>query len=312
MIQINPEADAFLLDHVVDGSPLLPTVMQLDLVARELLALAADQGTEQSAGMHLRDIRVGPPVRFSPPGTRQLELRCAPDPFAPPGNAATRCELRSPGYDAPHLTAVAVAEPGGAPAQRVPAPDGWAADLRCGPDLVYPPYFHGPAFRVVGAFGRAGAGLAAALAPGLPPLGWGNGPTVLRPRLLELLMQCCGLHELADTGRMMIPDGIEAAHWHPGSLAPNPENTAHEGTAHENSAVTVVVPRPRRHERDRVFDGQVATPDGTPLLTVTGYRTVDLGRPADLAHAGRLTRCLASHCDPVPAPPAGTAVSEGV
>jgi hypothetical protein len=38
MIQIDPEVDTFLFDHVVDASPLLPTVMQLDLVARGLLA----------------------------------------------------------------------------------------------------------------------------------------------------------------------------------------------------------------------------------------------------------------------------------
>ena len=42
-IQIDPELDTFLLDHVVDGSPLLPTVMQLDLVARGLLAGCAQR-----------------------------------------------------------------------------------------------------------------------------------------------------------------------------------------------------------------------------------------------------------------------------
>jgi hypothetical protein len=53
-IQINPDEDRFLLDHVVDGSPVLPTVMQLDLVARTLRAVEQEQ--EQPAGLLLRDI----------------------------------------------------------------------------------------------------------------------------------------------------------------------------------------------------------------------------------------------------------------
>jgi hypothetical protein len=300
-IQIDPATDTFLLDHVVDGSPLLPTVMQLDLVARALLARDANRGAERPAGMRLRDIRVGPPLRFRPPGARPLDLRCTPDPAAPPGQSGVRCDLRSPGHGAPHLTAVAEAAPG--PAPRGPAPRGWAADLRCGPDLVYPPFFHGPAFRVVGAFGRAGAGLAAVLAPGLPPLRWGDGPAVLRPRLLELLMQCCGLHELAATGRMMVPSAIQAAHWHPGALTARDDD--------EGGVIALITPQPGRQDHGRVFDGQVVAPDGAVLLTVTGYRTADLGVPANREHAGHLTRCLARCHAPAPHSRAGTATHEG-
>jgi hypothetical protein len=296
-IQIDPEVDTFLFDHVVDGSPLLPTVMQLDLVARELLARAAGQGRRQSAGLRLRDIRVGPPLRFSLPGARQLELRCVPAPSARAGHAAIRCELQSPGHDVPHLSGVA--EPAAGPASCLPPRCVQAADLGCGPDLVYPPFFHGPAFRVVGAFGpTTRAGLAAVLAPGLPPLRWATGPTVLRPRILELLMQCCGIAELAATGRMMVPAGMEAVHWHPGALT----------AGHEISAVAVVVPRTGRSDHDRVFDGQVTTPSGTLLLTMTGYRTTDLGHPASLSCADRLTRCLTSHSAPIPRPLDGAAI----
>jgi Polyketide synthase dehydratase len=299
IIQIDPEADTFLLDHVVDGSPLLPTVMQLDLVARGLLTWAADQGTGQPAGIWMRGIRVGQPLRFGLTGARQLELRCGPAPSAGPGSTVVLCELHSPGHATPHLTAFA--KPASQSAVQGPVPGGWAAGLRCGPDLVYPPFFHGPAFRVVGAFGRAGDSLAAVLAHGLPPLRWASEPTVLRPRLLELLMQCCGIAELAGTGRMMVPAEIEGVHWHHGSF----------GTGREVCAMAVAVPRPGQPDHDRVFDGQVVTPGGTVLLTVTGYRATDLGRPADLTHADRLTRCLASYPDPVPHSLTGTPVRKG-
>jgi Polyketide synthase dehydratase len=301
-IQIDPAADTFLLDHVVDGSPVLPTVMQLDLVAR---ALRATEGG-QSAGVLIRDITVGPPVHFDRASPRDLDLLCTQEPAPGPGRATWRYELRSPGQDAPHLAAVAGHVAGPAPRGR--AQNGWTGGLRCGPDLVYPPLFHGPAFQVVAAFGRAGRSLRAALAPGLPFLSWGCGPTVLRPHLLELLLQCCGLYELAETGRMMVPAGLEAVHWHPGSLA------AEDGSR----ALAAVRPRPHRRtghlsqKPGYIFDGYVMTPAGTVLVTVTGYRTTDLGQPADLAHAARLTRCLASHPDPAPNSRSEPAIPEGV
>jgi hypothetical protein len=301
-IQIDPGVDSFLLDHVVDGSPVLPTVMQLDLVAR---ALQAGE-REQLAGVLMRDITVGPPVRFDRPGPRDLDLLCTPEPGRP-GRAAWRCELRGPGQGAPHL--VAVAENAAEPAPRSLAPGEWADGLCCGPELVYPPFFHGPAFRVVAAFGRAGHGLCAGLAPGLAPLSWGCGPTVLRPHLLELLVQCCGLFELAETGRMMVPASLEAVRWHPGSL-----------TADDGSGVLAVAwprrrprtrPGPRPQNPGRVFDGQVVTPAGMVLVTVTGYRTTDLGQDADLVHAARLTRCLATCPGPDPRSRAEPAIPEG-
>ena len=55
----------------------------------------------------------------------------------------------------PHL--VAVAEYAAGSASWAAARDEWANCLSCGPDLVYPPFFHGSAFQVVGAFGRRAA-----------------------------------------------------------------------------------------------------------------------------------------------------------
>lgn len=269
--------------------------MQLDLAARALRAVAGGQ----PAGLLLRDITVGPPVRFDVPGPRELDVLCAPEPSHSPAGAEWRCELRSPGQAAPHLAAVAGHAAG--PPQDETAPGGRADCLRCGPDLVYPPFFHGPAFRVIAAFGRAGSGLGAVLATGLPPLSWGGRPTVLQPRLLELLLQCCGLQELADTGRMMVPAGIDSLYWHPASLTA--DNTA--------GAIAMIRPRPDPRASASVFDGQVVTPAGTVLVTVTGYRTTDLGHAASRAHAARLTQCLDRPAAPAAPAPAGPAIPEG-
>jgi len=50
------------------------------------------------------------------------------------------------------------------------------------------------------------------------------------------------------------------------------------------------------------------TPAGTVLVTVTGYRTADLGQAAHRPHSARLTRCLDSHPEP---DHAETAIPEG-
>jgi len=252
-------------------------VMQLDLAARALLACCADP--QAPAGIALRDVAVGAPVRFDRPGPRELHLvsrRCGPGPDA------FRCELRSPDEPAAHLTAVA--ERILRPVPPVRNPGARASRRPGGPDLVYPPFFHGATFAVVGRFGRSAAGLHARLATGLPPLRWAAAGTVLRPRLLELLLQCCGLWELADSGRMMVPAAIELVHWHPDSLASEPAEPA-------EPAVACVVPRSGAGD-GRVFDGQVLGPGGSVLVTVAGYRTTDLGLVPDLAHAARLSGCL--------------------
>jgi hypothetical protein len=279
-IRIDPAVDTFLLDHVVAGAPLLPTVMQLDLAARALLACGADQGAP--AGLALRDVRIGTPVRFDRPGPRELRLVTRQYGPSRAQADAVRCELRSPGERAAHLTAVA--ERTARPVMTARMPQAWVSPLPCGPDLVYPSFFHGPAFAVVSRFGRSAAGLTAQLASGLPPLRWAAAQTVLRPRLLELLLQCCGLWELAGSGRMMIPAAIERVHWHPDSLTAGPDEPA----------IARIMPRPGDGSGSRVFDGDVLDISGSILLTVTGYRGTNLGVAPDLAHAARLRRALAA------------------
>jgi Polyketide synthase dehydratase len=286
-IQINPRLDAFLLDHVVAGAPLLPTVMQLDLAARALPACCAHREAPATPeGILLRDVVVGNAVRFDRPGPRELHLisrRRAP---VRAGPEAFSCELVSPGEPGAHLTAVAERTTTPVPPAR--SPGAWAGRLPCGPDLVYPPFFHGATFAVVGRFGRSAAGLTARLALSLPPLRWAAADTVLQPRILELLLQCCGLWELADSGRMMVPAAIEWVHWHPGSFAVDPGAPA----------MARIWPRPGGSDGSRAFDGQVLGPSGSVLVTVAGYRTTDLGLPPNLAHAARLRRSL----DAIPRP----------
>jgi hypothetical protein len=254
--RIDPALDEFLADHVVAGQPLLPTVLQLDLAARAVLG--ADDLTRLSA----RHVVVGAPLTF--PGGERRTVRVE----ALPSGRRTHVTLTTPG--AVHLRAEL-----GLGARR--AGHGHRPDPLTGARIrggVYPPFFHGPRFQVIGdrtPDPGTGSGVRAAwLAAGLPPLRWAFGPTVTGPRLLELLLQCCGLADLSEGYGLRVPASIEEVRWYGAAQEPP-------------GAVAVIRPRADRRTRHagdgRAFDGDVLDPDGSRLLSMRGYRTVTIPAP---------------------------------
>ena len=79
-------------------------------------------------------------------------------------------------------------------------------------------------------------GLVVSMAVDLPILRWSAGSLQTRPRLLELLMQGCGVVAYAESGRMMIPSRIDAMTWYAAGMRPVP-------SAGEEPVVAHVFPR---------------------------------------------------------------------
>jgi hypothetical protein len=280
-IRIDPAEDSFLADHLVAGRPLLPTVMGLDLLVR-----AAAPGP--TGCVVVSDVVVGPPVRFS--GVRAVSVATSPAPAIPGRDTDQVCTLTSVESGDVHLRARVGSTAGQpAPASSV---DAWGPDLPIGPELVYPPYFHGPTFQVIGGFGRSGPGFVAELAGGLPPLRWSSGPLQLRARLLELFMQACGLVALAESGRLLIPWRIAGLSWWPDARRPAPGSV-------EQPAIAVVTAATGTNRLTDTFDGQLVDAGGQVLLSVSGYQAIDLGLPPDLRHAATLRRLLSTPTVPI-------------
>lgn len=275
-IRIDPAEDDFLADHVVAGRPLLPTVMGLDLLVRAA-------APEPAGSVVVSDVVVGPPVRFS--GVRTVSAAASPASSFPGRDTDQVCTLTSVEAGDVHLSARVGSTVGQPPPAS--AVDAWTQDLPVGPELVYPPYFHGPTFQVIGGFGRCGSGFVAELAGGLPPLRWSSGPLQVRPRLLELFMQACGLVALAESGRLLIPWRIAGLSWFPDARRP-------AIGAVEQPAIAVVTAATRTDGLTNAFDGQLVDAGGRVLLTVSGYQAVDLGLPPDLQHAATLRRLLST------------------
>jgi hypothetical protein len=129
-------------------------------------------------------------------------------------------------------------------------------------DDVYRLYFHGPAYRVVGAAWRPdGPGVAARLAEDLPAAVDGATGTVIGPRLVELCFQAAGLLEAAEDGVLALPARV-------GRVRPG------GGEAGESGGPVALA---RRHG-DR-FDCVVVDETGRVVLTLEDYRTVPLPDP---------------------------------
>ena len=241
---------AYLDHHRPGGEPLFSTVLGLEAIASAVRLL------EPGAAPGLADVRVGPPCIAT--GMRVLPVRI--EACRPAGQGRLECALHGAaeaGGQRVHLAARHVLA-GTLPVR--------AAVARCGRGAVgsrevYEHFFHGPAFRVVGAAQWRPGHLLAEMAPGLPPLRTGGGyRTWLAPRLLELGLQAAGLLELARSGRMRIPAGIGSV-W----------VAAEGGRAPEHGCRALAVER-----TDEGTDILVVGATGEPLVAIEDYRTVPL------------------------------------
>ena len=264
LIRIDRTTDRFLADHQVAGRAILPTVMGLDLLIR-----AVGSCPEGGAAIVVEDVEVGPPVIVD---STPVVVRAITDRDESGG---WTCALTSAGGDA-HFTArvrTIVQRPPHRP------PNQHSDGLGIGADQVYPPFFHGPTFRVISQFARADNGFVVRLNETLPALSWSSRPLQTRARLLELVMQGCGLIALADSGRLMIPFRITRLTWYRAALRPS--------SGRDAPALAWITDR-----GDDSYDGYVVDASGEALLDVVGYRSTDLGRPPDLASAGALRQKL--------------------
>ena len=262
LTELDPTHQAFLYDHRIDGTPVLPGVMGMEGFAEAAPALLPGWRVERARGR-----RAAGSVQVLP--RRAAHARAA-------GAAARRRRRHARGGLSPHRPPYparrASRRPCTSPAARaspreLPAPpdadeapaEGSTA-LGVGSEAIYRVYFHGPAYQVLERAWRHDGTVIGRLAADLPPDHEPAGqPTEIAPRLIELCFQTAGVWELGHEGRMGLPTHVDRI-------------TRFDGADDGGTLFAVVSPRD---------DGRRSTPRwstsrATVRVLLEGYRTIEL------------------------------------
>ncbi len=262
LTELDPSRQAFLDDHRIDGTPVLPGVMGMEGFAEAAHALLP--GWHVSA---LEDVDLRAPFKFYRDEPRTLELRALLRDGGD-GTIVADCRLLGrrtlPGkgeQETVHFTGRARLTQGPPP----PAPERErpSAEAREGAEVdreaVYRVYFHGPAYQVLDSAWRSDGDVVGRLAAELPPAHEPPGqPTEITPRLIELCFQTAGVWELGRFSRMGLPTHVDRV-------------VSFEGADEQGPLFAVVHPT----DGDGV-DAEVVDESGRVRLRLEGYRTTAL------------------------------------
>ena len=215
-VTLDPAEQAFLGDHRIDGTAVLPGVMGMEAFA-EVASLVTPPGWRVAA---VEDVAFLAPVKFyrDEPRTLTVSAVTGPDPDGG-DDLLAQCTLTAeralPGHDAPvrttHFTGRVRLTPTALDVQRSEL-DRSQHDPVVDADEVYRFYFHGPAYQVVEAAWRDGEGSTARLPESMPDdRSPASAPLTLAPRLLELCFQTAGLWEAARDDVLALPLGVRSA-----------------------------------------------------------------------------------------------------
>ena len=260
--ELDPRDQAFLYDHKIDGTPVLPGVMGLEAFA-ELATLLLPEHRVES----IDDVQFMVPFKFYRDEPRKVRVTAQ---FAEvDGEPVAYCALEGERtiqtqpepVVTKHFTATVRLTRDNPEAVQIDKPK-LAADASVDSDLVYQVYFHGPAYQVLDcawggdaqtAVGRLAANLPANHKP--PEL-----PTQIAPRLIELCFQTAGMYELGVDGRFGLPAKIGRV------------QKLREPSVIKSQLFTVV----RHSNGGPGFDADVVDESGDVYMRLQDYETVEL------------------------------------
>jgi hypothetical protein len=262
---LDPQAQPFLYDHAMDGTPLLPGVMGTEAFAEVASLLAPGYAVKAVENEQFQR-----PFKFYRQQPQTLFLNVTVQPVAE-DELVAKTMLRSivqparpelPVQEKVHFTAdVRLARV--APAQPTTTFTPPAAEaLPITAEQIYQIYFHGPAYQVLERAqvedDKAIGLMTAALPPATAPT---DTASLIAPRLVELCFQTAGIWEMKTKGALALPMSI-------GSV------TAYDQAEGINGRRLYAVVQ--AVDDGASFNAQVVDENGATYVTLTGYRTVQL------------------------------------
>ena len=270
---LDPAEQPFLGDHQIEGTPVLPGVMGIEAFA-ELATLPA--------GWHavIEDVEFLAPCKFYRSEPRTVTITAT---FQPEGDQLVAdCRLvgaATAGRAEPQVTThfTGRVRLDRAPVTREasvrpPAPDGRGHYRRCDLRRLFP---RARARCWNGLGGASRTGRPARERPALRPRP-ADDPETASPRLIELVFQTAGIWEIGRHGRFGLPEHVDRVVLHP---------------ADQPHGRVKAVPVEANDEGG--FDGRVVDEDGSILVEVHGYRTVELPGGIDPERQALLAAAMA-------------------
>jgi hypothetical protein len=259
---LDPNAQPFLFDHAMDGTPLLPGAMGTEAFA-ELASLLCP-GFRVVA---VENEEFSRPFKFHRMQPATLHFVATVSPLRQ-GELSVRAVLKSVIQPVPglppqvkeHFRCTVRMSPFEAPGRRVDfkAP-GREKTWPVGPDAIYRVYFHGPAYQVLRGLSLDGDGAVGALALELPPnAAPASAASLVAPRLVELCFQTAGIWELERHRRLALPASVEEV----------------RVFRQEEDAAGRLFALVTAREGGKSFDARVVDEEGRVFVEVIGYRTV--------------------------------------
>ncbi len=265
--ELDPQDQAFLNDHRIDGTPVLPGVMGLEAFAELATLVVPDYHVES-----IDDVHFLAPFKFYKDEPRKVRLTAQV--VESDGQVAVHCALEGERtiktQEEPvvttHFTATVRLTQGKPDSYQVEEPR-LRATSAIESDAVYDVYFHGPAYQVLesawsGDFDTAVGRLAKDLPANHSPA---DLPTQIAPRLIELCFQTAGMYELGVDGRFGLPSRIGRV------------TKLKEPSIVRSQLYTVV-----RHSNGGTgFDADVVDESGNVYMRLEDYHTAELPGAAE-------------------------------
>ena len=271
---LDPQAQPFLKDHALNGTPVLPGVMGIEgfsVAAKHIASVLASS----KAGFdvtRLEDIRFLTPFKFYRNEPRSITWRAQAvrEESGLVVYVSLESDLTLVSQKVEHLlhfTGRVYLQPIEQQQQVILLqPPHWNGAQTVQAEDIYRLYFHGPAFQVLEGVQRSGDLLLGKLNASRPTLLAGTRGEPSMPVLVELCFQTAGLWEAGKTGVMALPRSIESLKIYP----------------HQVNGVPIFAEvSPIMQDGKLTFDARVVDAKGHLYLEMKNYRTSPLPYKAD-------------------------------
>lgn len=262
---LDPKEHAFLRDHAINGTPVLPGVVGIEgfaIAAKHISSVlaAGDSGFEIE---RLENIEFLTPIKFYSSKARTIVWKAMALRIADGLQVRVSLESdveRKTGrvVHMQHFKGLVYLSLKQVETPRKAAPPKWGKNKAVTSADIYRLYFHGPSFQVLEAAQRSGDSVLGRFNKKIVEVYADDPELFTTPLLIELCFQTAGLWEAGSTGILGLPHSIGALKIYRKFI--------------DGISIYADV-KPRQQDGQLCFDARVLDADGNVYLELTDYRT---------------------------------------